>query len=82
LLIGACISPDGSSVYTDGNVDFWAGALDDIRIHNRAMGDSEVAALYAFEAAVPEPSWWGLAIAGLLGAWAVVSRRRRVGLAC
>jgi sulfur relay (sulfurtransferase) complex TusBCD TusD component (DsrE family) len=33
----------------------WSGRIDDVRIYNRALSESEVRALYAYESQVPEP---------------------------
>jgi hypothetical protein len=49
LLIGVDVWANGLGPYTDSNVGYWAGSLDDIRIYNRAMSSNEVAQLYAIE---------------------------------
>jgi len=46
LIIGGCVAPSGVGTYTDGNVSFFDGAIDDIRIYNRELNSSEISELY------------------------------------
>ena len=46
LVLGACISPDGTAPYTDSCVGYFDGILDDIRFYNRALSADEVTQLY------------------------------------
>jgi len=49
MSLGVSVSPDGSAPYTDANIGFFQGRLDDVRIYNRAMTDKEVRQLYSVE---------------------------------
>lgn len=44
----------GSGARTDIPAEFFNGTLDDVRIYNRALSDSEVKALYQYESALPQ----------------------------
>ncbi len=44
--IGVIASSNGNVPYTDGNVKYFNGTIDDIRIYNRALNESEIEALY------------------------------------
>jgi hypothetical protein len=46
LGIGVITSTSGNAPYTDGNVKYFNGILDDIRIYNRALGINEIQILY------------------------------------
>jgi trimeric autotransporter adhesin len=46
LGIGVISSTTGSVPYTDGNVKYFSGSIDDIRIYNRALTDDEIVTLY------------------------------------
>ncbi len=46
LGIGAGVSPGGYVPYTDENVTNFSGALDDVRIYNRALSDADVQELF------------------------------------
>lgn len=46
LGIGVISSPNGFVPYTDANVGYCDGVLDEIRIYNRALSESEIQALY------------------------------------
>ncbi len=42
LAIGACVSPNGEAPYEDGNVGYFVGSIDDVRIYNRALSQQEI----------------------------------------
>ena len=46
LIIGCCVAPTGTGAYTDGNVNYFDGSIDDIRIYNRALDATEIHALF------------------------------------
>jgi hypothetical protein len=46
LAIGVDVSASGFAPYTDGNVGYFQGAIDDVRIYNRSLSASEVQQLY------------------------------------
>ncbi len=46
LGIGVIASTTGNVPYTDGNVKYFNGIIDDIRIYNRALNEMEIQALY------------------------------------
>lgn len=46
LSIGVCVSPAGYAPYTDANVSWFNGKLDDVRIYNRELNPDEVMYLY------------------------------------
>ncbi|HPG82087.1 MAG TPA: LamG domain-containing protein [bacterium] len=46
LAIGVDVSANGRAPYTDGNVGYFVGRIDDIRIYNRALDGREIQALY------------------------------------
>ena len=46
LIIGVCVSPWGTDPYTDTTTNYYNGQIDDIRIYNRALTESEIYALY------------------------------------
>ncbi len=50
LSIGSAVSPYGSAPYTDASVGYFSGSLDEIRIYNRSISESEIQALYYSEA--------------------------------
>jgi hypothetical protein len=47
LGLGTISSPTGQTPYTDGNVGYLDGCLDDVRIYNRALSTNEINLLYA-----------------------------------
>ena len=49
LSIGVATSPSGSVPYTDVNVGYFDGSIDDVRIYNRALSESEIQELYQDE---------------------------------
>jgi hypothetical protein len=53
LGLGVLSGPTGTVPYTDSNVGYLDGFLDDVRFYNRAFSTNEVAQLYAFESAPP-----------------------------
>jgi hypothetical protein len=72
LAVGVATSPSGFAPYTDANVGYFDGALDDLRIYDRALLASEVEQL----ASVPiPPALWlfGSGVLGLIG----IARRRK-----
>lgn len=67
----------GSGARPDAPAEFFKGDLDDLRIYNRSLSDTEVGSLYALElSGVPEPEEYGLA-AGVVALVFGVLRRRR-----
>ncbi|MHC1703733.1 MAG: FISUMP domain-containing protein [Tenuifilaceae bacterium] len=44
--IGVGVDPNGVAPYIDGNMGYFDGYLDDIRIYNRALSSTEIDALY------------------------------------
>jgi hypothetical protein len=76
-LTDGTVIPDASAPLTFGWAEavspYFDGRLDEIRIYDHALSQSEIAAL----AAVPEPSTLLLAGAGLAGLVACVGRRRK-----
>lgn len=46
LAIGVNVSPWGYAPYTDGNIGYFQGAIDDVRIYNRLLSRSEIRELY------------------------------------
>lgn len=70
----------GSSVYScsnPGDVALFQGQIDDVRIYDRALSDSEVASLYQIES-VPEPSSLAILGLGLFGLTWVRRRQHRL----
>jgi hypothetical protein len=47
LAIGVDVAPSGIAPYVDGNVSYFDGVLDDVRIYDRALSASEIATLAA-----------------------------------
>jgi hypothetical protein len=62
LAIGVATSPSGFAPYTDVNVGYFDGAIDDVRIYNRALSANEVEQL----ATIPIPSALWLFGSGIL----------------
>jgi len=46
LAFGVCVGGIGIAPYTDGNVAYFHGKLDDIRIYNRELNSAEILTLY------------------------------------
>jgi len=46
LAIGVDVSASGRAPYTDSNVGYFVGSIDDIRIYNRALDEREIQLLY------------------------------------
>jgi hypothetical protein len=44
--IGVCVDRNGLAPFTDANVDYFNGKIDDVRLYNRALTESEIQALY------------------------------------
>jgi len=44
--IGVSVGPDGFAPYEDSNISYFDGALDDIRIYDRVLDDSEILDLF------------------------------------
>ncbi len=49
LALGVDVSPSGLAPYTDGNVGYLDGKLDEVRIYDRALTTSEISNLYRDE---------------------------------
>lgn len=64
--IGVAVSPSGLAPYTDSNVGYFQGSLDDVRIYDAALSAEEICRL-ADGCAVPEPTSFALLGSGLLG---------------
>lgn len=47
--IGVAVSPAGGSPYTDINIGYFKGWIDDVRIYDRAMNPADVRRLFALE---------------------------------
>lgn len=73
LAIGVDVSPGGIAPYTDINVGFFKGSIDDVRIYDSALSAQDIAGLAQ---SIPEPSTWLMIGAGM-GALALVGARRR-----
>ena len=61
LAIGVDTSPNGSAPYTDVNVKYYSGIMDDVQIYNTALDAQQIKDLLA----VPEPSPEVLVLLGL-----------------
>ncbi len=46
LSIGVATSPSGFAPYTDINVGYFDGSIDDVRVYDRALSESEIQELY------------------------------------
>ena len=57
LAIGSITDTSGFAPYTDVNVSFFDGKIDDVRIYNRALSTSEIQELYT-GAEIPDMSQW------------------------
>jgi hypothetical protein len=44
--IGVAVGPDGMAPYEDANVSYFDGVLDDLRLYDRALDDSEILDLF------------------------------------
>lgn len=62
LAIGVDVSPAGFAPYTDANVGYLKGLIDDVRIYDSALSADEIARLAS---PVPEPSTWLMMATGL-----------------
>jgi hypothetical protein len=79
LALGVDVSPGGIAPYTDGNVGYLQGKLDDVCIYDTALTLSQIAASPCFSAVVPsapEPGSSALLGAALLALVAVTRRGR------
>ena len=76
LEIGVDVSPAGTGPYTDSNVGFFQGSLDEIRIYNTALSAHDICVLAGGCTSVPEPASWELLVAGLAGFGALRRRRK------
>jgi hypothetical protein len=47
LILGGCT--DGFGPYQDGNVTYWNGKLDEVRIYDRVLSEEEILELYNFD---------------------------------
>ncbi|MGE5355627.1 MAG: LamG-like jellyroll fold domain-containing protein [Deltaproteobacteria bacterium] len=54
--LGVINSPTGFAPYTDGNVGYFNGKLDDIRIYNVAVSEQQILNLY--NETLPTPTWY------------------------
>lgn len=52
LGLGTISSPDGHTPYTDGNVGYLNGYMDDVRIYDRAFSAEEIQRLYDLESPI------------------------------
>jgi hypothetical protein len=79
LAIGVDVSPSGIAPYTDSNVGYFEGAINDVCIYNTALTAQEIAASVCFtgSALVPEPGSLVLLSLGLL-AFATARRHRAI----
>lgn len=64
LAIGVAVRTNGYAPYTDYNVGYFKGIIDNVRIYDRALSSSEIQELYAFEV-VPVPAAVLLGVLGL-----------------
>jgi hypothetical protein len=77
-VINAIPGDDGTDLYIGSRKDLFTamdGALDAVRLYNRALSATDVAELYTFNTTVPEPT--SLATLGLLAVAGLATRRRR-----
>ena len=56
LIIGTDVAPNGIGPYSDGNAGLFHGALDEVRIYNRALSSEEIATLAGQEQGCPHAS--------------------------
>jgi hypothetical protein len=59
LAIGVDVSPSGFAPYTDANVTYTNGKIDEVRIYNRALTDDDVWELFESSPTASNPSSWG-----------------------
>ena len=65
LAIGVAVNSYGAAPYTDGNIGYFNGIIDNVRIYDRALSPSEIQELYAYESTpTPVP---GAFLLGMLG---------------
>lgn len=74
LSIGVATSPLGFAPYTDGNVGYFNGSIDDVRIYNRALSATEITELNT----VPIPAAVWLFGSGLIGLVGIAKRKKKV----
>lgn len=46
LAIGACVSGNGAAPFTDSNIGYFKGVIDDVRVYNRLLSNDEIAFLF------------------------------------
>jgi len=63
LAIGVATSPAGAAPYTDGNIGYFSGSLDDVRIYDTALSAQDIRQI----AGVPEPASLLLVSLGIAG---------------
>lgn len=79
LSIGVAVNTVGYAPYVDGNVGYFKGIMDDVRIYDRALSAPEVQELHAMGAEpipIPTPSAFILGGIGL-GMVGAYTRKRR-----
>lgn len=72
LSVGVATSLGGGAPYTDSNIGYFAGSLDDIRIYDTALSAQDIGQIFR-GSEVPEPSVFALMLVGL----AALSRLNR-----
>ena len=60
LAIGVCVNAwAGQAPFTNVDVDYTNGAIDEVRIYDRALSATEVQALFDFNPTATDPVTWG-----------------------
>ena len=74
LAIGVDVSPSGGSPYTDSNIGYFQGSIDEVRIYDTALSVDQIGALAGITS-TPEPASLTL-VGSALVALTVIRRRR------